>query len=851
MSESRISHARSDANRWARRWTVGGKMAAVLVVPLASAVMLGALAISASAGEASRLRDTADGVQFVPIVNAVASTHAAVAFSQSAGLVRDEDLGALAKAIAEAEVAAAGREVPGGRTRYEMLLKQARDTLNTGKQRATTGSEVRERAAQVWESSAAIAGDALAPATAAPVAPHERQLIDAINTAGALFPEGMSMLAYLRQEDPSPAGLLAAVGTERQLLAMLARRYPATDPAIMALRDGLEFRAHAANSSGARPNTQELVNSYLASSVGYAKLTTDAAQTIVSSAERDAAAAHDTAIRNAVLAALALAVTLAVAVFAIRSLVQPLRRLREAAQRAASTGLPAAVERVMNGASVAEQPDSAMPVRSADEVGQLARAVDSMQDQALRLAADQAQLRRQVNGMFETLARRNKSLVDHQLLLIEQLEQNEKDPVLLDGLFRLDNLAARMRRNGENLLILAGTQAQRTRSGPVEIPDVLRAAISEVEEYERVKFGGTPRRAISAAAATDIAHLIAELLDNALRASPPETDVRFTFAQATDEGLLIEVADRGIGIPAGQMEEINAALRSEPVVSSGTARHMGLFVVGKLAARHGLGVWMRPTFRVARDPGVTVTLHIPRGLLVDMASVVPAAHAGPPRYSLTGLAPAASSPMAASVAAPAAGPAWPAQAPAPARRVPAPAPIPPAEPATPTPPRSWPAVVAPAATDGDRAADRPPVPSESLFVPPQPEPARLVPNQPQQAIRPDLGRAATYFSARRRNAPPPRRTAPGTPPIYAEMMSAWLSEPAAGRRSFDSPADAGWAAAGRRAERAPAGPGMAGLPRRVPGQQLVPGRIDQDMDPAAVRPAPEPAQARGPSPAAR
>ena len=123
--------------------------------------------------------------------------------------------------------------------------------------------------------------------------------------------------------------------------------------------------------------------------------------------------------------------------------------------------------------------------------------------------------------MFETLARRNKSLVDHQLQLIESLENEEKDPQRLDSLFKLDHIAARMRRNGENLMVLAGNRGRQARSGTFALSDVVRGALSEVEEYQRVRTGTIPEGQITGAAATDLVHVFAELLDNALRASPP------------------------------------------------------------------------------------------------------------------------------------------------------------------------------------------------------------------------------------------------------------------------------------------------------------------------------------------
>lgn len=258
-----------------------------------------------------------------------------------------------------------------------------------------------------------------------------------------------------------------------------------------------------------------------------------------------------------------------------------------------------------------------VPVHTTEEIGQLARAVDDMHGQALRLAGEQAHLRLQINDMFETLARRSKSLVEQQLGLIERLEYEEKDPARLESLFRLDHLAARMRRNGDNLLILSGTRMRRGHSAPVQLGDILRAAMSEVEDYQRVQIGSTPEGALSGTVATDIVHLLAELVDNSLRASPPDSTVTFSFARAVDGGLLVEIADRGIGIPAEELDAINERLALGGEVGPDTARHMGLFVVSRLAARHGLTVRLRPTFDTARNPGITASVHIPDVLLVS------------------------------------------------------------------------------------------------------------------------------------------------------------------------------------------------------------------------------------------
>ena len=235
-------------------------------------------------------------------------------------------------------------------------------------------------------------------------------------------------------------------------------------------------------------------------------------------------------------------------------------------------------------------PVDPIPVHTTEEVGQVAHAVDELHEQAVFLAGEQSRLQLQVGDMFETLSRRSRSLVDQQLSLIDRLERNEEDPDRLESLFRLDHLAARMRRNGANLLVLAGAKVPREQTDPVPVAAIVNAAASEVEDYTRVVTATVPDSEIVGSVAGDLVHLLAELLDNALRYSPPISQVRVSAVHTGNGGLVIEVSDIGLGMTESDLRVANTRLQSGGEVTPYTARHMGLFVVGRLAQQHGLVV---------------------------------------------------------------------------------------------------------------------------------------------------------------------------------------------------------------------------------------------------------------------
>lgn len=621
--------ARSGSNkRWAlSNWDLRWKVTAVLAVPLLVAVVLGATRISAEFSDASRLSTATDHVGVIPAITGLSADAGQVSGGQmvmigNQSLTSDPELTQLDTSISFAERAAARlSDLPSARQALDEMIVGAKKIRAQGTAPSksipdTVADEERIRGDSVKTTEAIVAS------VADPnVDQSKLRLVDSLNARWMLYNETAGMAEALRS---NAAGgikdLQVGINTERQMLAVLAHRFPDGDPTIAELQRQADTRLQLVSSPQAQAGNlpaAELKDSLVASINAYQSIATNSTKDIVSRVDHLASTARTDAIRYSVIVVATILGAMALAVLIARAMIVPLRRLRLAALRVAEYDLGQEVSALRDGADPEDVPLEPMPVHTDEEVGQLARAVDDIHGQALRLAADQAAMRTQVNDMFETLARRSKSLVDHQLSLIEAMEYDEKDPRLLENLFRLDHLAARMRRNGDNLLILAGTKQRRTKSAPVEIADVLRAAISEVEDYERVKLGATPRGSLVEPAASDLAHLFAELLDNALRASPPETDVKFTFAQAHDQGLLIEVADRGIGMPPAEMAEINRRLEAVAEVGPDTARHMGLFVVGRLAERHGLTVRLRPTFDTARDPGVTVTVHVPKPLIVS------------------------------------------------------------------------------------------------------------------------------------------------------------------------------------------------------------------------------------------
>jgi signal transduction histidine kinase len=326
------------------------------------------------------------------------------------------------------------------------------------------------------------------------------------------------------------------------------------------------------------------------------------------------------------IALLALLLTIVVTTLVARGIIRRLRGLERSALTLAHDQLPDVIARLRRGEDVdaaLEAPPlepgpgqlSAGKVSpgkvSRDEIGRVGQSFDLVRQTAIRSAVDEARLRRGLNDMFRSLARRSQSLLHRQLTLLDQMERRATDPEALDDLFRLDHLTTRMRRHAEGLIILAGAPAGRGWSHPVRMVDVMRGAIAEVEDYARVTVATRSQAALSGSAVADVIHLLAELIENATTLSPPYTSVRVA-GDTVASGFAIEVEDRGLGMSPERLTELNERLASPPEFNPADSEQLGLFVVGQLAKRHGI----RVALKASPYGGIAAIVLIPRHLVV-------------------------------------------------------------------------------------------------------------------------------------------------------------------------------------------------------------------------------------------
>ncbi|WP_328465029.1 nitrate- and nitrite sensing domain-containing protein [Actinoplanes sp. NBC_00393] len=597
------------------------------------------------------------------------------------------------------------------------------------------------------------------------------------------------------------------------------------------------------------------------------------------------AAAEDASKRRTQQATLEFVVVLLILIAAVamafylgRSLHLSVRRLREGALAVANRDLPDAVHRLQDADNLGEggvdriiaQTRDPIPVTEADEFGQVAEAFNMVHREAIRVAAEQAALRTSVSTMFLSLARRSQSLVDRMIGELDQIERMEEDPKRLARLFELDHLATRMRRNDENLLVLAGAEVGAPRREDALLVDALRAAQSEVELYHRIEFGSIDTDIlIGAAAVNDVVRLIAELLDNATRFSPPNTVV-VAHGGRTGDHVVVQVEDHGLGVSAEQREQINRRLAEPSEVDVTAFRLMGFAVIARLAARHGIGVELRPGY----DGGTVAEISLPADIVVMPG--VPAAPVRAASWTRPGPPPPASIST----------PRIPESRP-PIRSAPAPA-----EPAF-RPPRQ--PTAPPSELDLRPTPDRPPLPSRSpktvevpvpaaasagfaapagvttpagvtspgwgaavAALPSLPEVAAQVPSQmapiqvemqhswfagdpadqhgmPTAGYAPPPGPApAVQVSSPPVSSPPisspPVSSPPAAPrpPVGEDTRRIGREVPKAGSTADDrwkTAADEGWHRAMAAAMPADGGTTRSGLPKRVPQAQLVPGGV--------------------------
>lgn len=603
-------------SRWSpANWPVSRKVLAIVVVPLILAATFGGLRIYASASAAGDLRLAADRAEVIPDVDRYMAAMEGVLVAateggdgQSAMSTFNERKSELQQRVDATNVSEdVGQAVAGLLGKGQQLVDAVMSDSIDLRQR------ILDYGPLLLTGEAAITGSVHSNQQS--VQAQVEALARAVGARGQMAIQ--RMLVNRGGDEPEPllrTSMITMAGTEPSTVAALTKVLGGGSEEAATLRAEMVKRmAMMSNPGIPLVGNPDMLASLEATNKIAGQIVDDTTASIPAAVEAQANDARNDAIRDAVLVATAIVSAMVIVLLVARSLVRPLRTLRDSALKVAHQDLAKEIERVRAGGELV--PVTPIPVQTTEEVGQVAHAVDELHEQAVFLAGEQAQLQLQVSDMFETLSRRSRSLVDQQLSLIDQLERNEDDPERLESLFRLDHLAARMRRNGANLLVLSGSKLAREHSRPVPLATVINAAASEVEDYTRVVTASVADVEINGTAAGDLIHLLAELLDNALRYSPPISQVRVSAVHAAKGALVIEVSDVGLGMTEADLRVANTRLQSGGEVNPYTARHMGLFVVGRLATQHGLVVRLRSTVAEEPSSGTTAGVYIPATLL--------------------------------------------------------------------------------------------------------------------------------------------------------------------------------------------------------------------------------------------
>ena len=296
-----------------------------------------------------------------------------------------------------------------------------------------------------------------------------------------------------------------------------------------------------------------------------------------------------------------------------RQLRREISGLEVTARHLANVELPQLMSSLRGGGEPTAGQDIEVPATKITEIAQVAGAITSLRHTAVAAAADEARLRDGIAQVFVSLARRNQSLLQRQLHLIDALEQKATDPAALSDLFSLDHMTTRMRRHAENLIILSGSSPGRSWSDPVPVIDVIRGAMAEVEDYQRVRAVTRSQDAVTGSAVADMVHLLAELIENATLFSPSGTQVEVR-AERVANGFVIEVEDRGLGIQPDLLAELNQKLVKSADFDLADPDRLGLFVVAKLATRHNIRVTLNPS----PYGGTTAVMLVPHNVVVPV-----------------------------------------------------------------------------------------------------------------------------------------------------------------------------------------------------------------------------------------
>ncbi|MFI8830007.1 nitrate- and nitrite sensing domain-containing protein [Streptomyces afghaniensis] len=643
-SEAAPDAAGTRAERWhIRPRTVRAKIVCLLMVPVVSLLALWAHATVTTAQDVSRLRQVqrVDATVRAPVSAAVAALQAergaAVRQATDPSAANTDELDDLARrtdrAVAklrldEDSTVADSEELPAGvARRLEAFVTGA------GQLRALR-TEVRDRRAGWAEtysrytrtiSEALGVGGALTGIQDADLGSDARVLLE-FSRAGEALAREDALLASARLSGTLTGERL------RLFTGAVELRRTLTESAVADLRGTERSAWNALTDSSSYAGLGDAEDAILAAGPGAKAIEAapgstwntaharvqNGMRTIEDDAARAVAQRADPFTRGlltpagaAVLLGLAaVAASLVISVRIGRGLVVELVSLRNGALEIARRKLPEAMRRLRAGEEIDIRAEAPPGPAAEDETGQVAEALGTVHRAALRAAVERAELASGISGVFVNLARRSQILVHRQLSLLDSMERRSDDPNELSDLFRLDHLTTRMRRHAESLIILSGAAPGRAWRMPVSLTNVVRAAVSEVEDYARVEVRQLPEAAVVGAAVADLTHLLAEIIENAAQFSPPHTRVRIT-GEPVGNGYAVEVEDRGLGMGKETLAEANRRIEQSEALDLFDSDRLGLFVVSRLAARHGVKVHLR----TSPYGGTTAVVLVPTALL--------------------------------------------------------------------------------------------------------------------------------------------------------------------------------------------------------------------------------------------
>ncbi|MFJ4276477.1 nitrate- and nitrite sensing domain-containing protein [Streptomyces massasporeus] len=632
------------AERWhIRPRTVRAKIICLLMVPVVSLLALWAYATVTTAQDVSRLRQVqrVDTTVRAPVSAAVAALQAeraaAVRHATDPSAVRTGELDELARrtdrAVAKLRlgngttVADSGELPAGVAQRLKAFVSGAEQLrpLRTAVQDGHAGwAETYERYTGTI-SAAFEVGGALTGIRDADLGSDARVLLEFARAGEALAQED-AVLASARLDGTlagerlrlftgavdlrrtlTESAVADLSGTERSAWDALASGGAYTG--LSEAEDGVLARGPGAKAVEAAPEST-WNTPYERVQNGMRTIEDDAARAVAERADPFTRGLLTPAGAAVLLGLAAVAASLVISVRIGRGLVVELVSLRNSALEIARRKLPDAMRKLRAGEEIDIRAEAPPEAPAEDETGQVAEALTTVHRAALRAAVERAELASGISGVFVNLARRSQILVHRQLALLDSMERRSDDPNELSDLFRLDHLTTRMRRHAESLIILSGAAPGRAWRMPVSLTNVVRAAVSEVEDYARVEVRQLPEAAVVGTAVADLTHLLAEIIENAAQFSPPHTRVRVS-GEPVGNGYAVEVEDRGLGMGKETLAEANRRIAQSEALDLFDSDRLGLFVVSRLAARHEVKVHLR----TSPYGGTTAVVLLPTALL--------------------------------------------------------------------------------------------------------------------------------------------------------------------------------------------------------------------------------------------